>query len=100
MIDVLLHIEEIVRRPQRDAVDEDDAPREVVLGGTDVLLDVRPLGPATLLVTQDALAELFVPDAGRGQIDGLPAEAQSFALGIGALARALAASDEMNVAHR
>ena len=71
-----------------------------MLGGTDVLLDIRPLGPATLLMTQDALAELFVPDAGRGQVDGLPAEAQSFALGIGALARALAAGDEMNVAHR
>ena len=51
-------------------------------------------------MTQDALAEFFVPDAGSGQIDGLPAEAQSFALGIGALARALAAGDEMNVAHR
>jgi len=29
-----------------------------MLGGTDVLLDVRPLGATTLLVTQDALAEL------------------------------------------
>ena len=71
-----------------------------MLGGTDVLLDIRPLRAAALLMTQDALAELFVPDAGRRQIDGLPAEAQRFALGIGALARALAAGDEMNVAHR
>ena len=71
-----------------------------MLGGADILLDVRPLGAATLLMTKDALAELFVPDAGGGQIDRALAEAQRFALGIGALARALAAGDEMNVAHR
>ena len=32
----------------------------------DILLDIRPLGTTSLLVAEDALAELLVPDASGG----------------------------------
>ena len=79
-------LEEEVREPERDAVDDDDAARDIVMAEVFLFLDVRPLRTATRLMTAHPLTELFIPHMGGGQIDRIRRKAQGQALGLATLA--------------
>ena len=79
-------LEEEVRKPERDAVDDDDAARNIVTAEIFLFLNVRPLRTATRLMTAHPLTELFIPHMGGGQIDGIRRKAQGQALGLATLA--------------
>ena len=91
---MILILEKEIGQPQRHAVDDRYATRQVIAAQEFLLLDVGPLWATAFLMATDTLTELLVPDVGRGQVDGVRREAQGQFFGVAALARALAAGDE------
>ena len=67
---VCLKVEEEVSAPKRDTVHYYYAAGEVVSAECFFLLDVRPLRPASRLMTRYTLTELVVPYACGGHING------------------------------
>ena len=66
---ICLKVEEKVSAPKRDAVHYDHAAGEVVPAKCFFLLYVRPLRPASRLMTRYTLTELVVPYACGGHIN-------------------------------
>jgi hypothetical protein len=63
-----------VSEPQSYAIYHYYSAREIVLRKLYFLLDIGPLGAATLLVLLHSEAKLIVPHVGCGQIYGIVAE--------------------------
>ena len=71
MVDVGLVGKEEIGQPERHAVDDGYAARQVVTAQMELLFNIRPLWSATLLMPAYACLEFFVPDVGCGHIDGI-----------------------------
>ena len=91
--------EEEVGTPEGDAVDDCHSTCEVVLTEVFLLLDVVPFWASTLLVLEDTLTKLVVPDMGGCHIDGMRGEGEGKTLGMLALAGALTTGDEDDSFH-
>ena len=68
-LDVGIDVKKEVGAPKRDAVHNDDTPRDVVPTERLLLFDIRPLWPARGLMSLHPPAELIVPHARRGHIN-------------------------------
>ena len=75
--------------PERDAVDDDDTPRDVMAAQLFLFFDIGPHCAAALLMAHDTLPELFVPDVRCRKVDGMVAQAQRQLFGVDALSRTL-----------
>ena len=90
---MILILEKEIGQPQRHAVDDRYATRQVIAAQEFLLLDVGPLRASTFLMAANTLTELLVPHMGSSHIHGIVGKAQCQFLGIAALARALSTSD-------
>ena len=87
-------VEEVVSTPERDAVDDDDTPRDVMAAQLFLFFDIGPHCAAALLMAHDTLPELFVPDVRCRKVDGMVAQAQRQLFGVDALSRTLATGNQ------
>ena len=91
---IIPSIAEEVGEPERYAVDDHRASRQLVPAEELLFLDSCPLFTPVPLVPFDAEAELVVPDTCGGEIDGRRCLFHGHLLGKTALARAFATRDE------
>ena len=90
---MILILEKAIGQPQRLAIDDSHAARQVMTAQVFLLLDVGPLWSTALLMVANTLTELLVPHMGSSHIHGIVGKAQCQFLGIAALARALSTCD-------
>jgi hypothetical protein len=84
----LLQVEEKVGDPERQAIDDDDAPCERRVREDLFVFDVRPTRVAIAFVAFDARGVIVVEAARRREVDGALGEREGSGLGVTALARA------------
>ena len=98
-IDVLPLGEEDIGGEEREAVDEHRAPRHVVAGDEEGLLDGGPRRAAAFLMAPHTVGHLLIEGLGRGEVDGIGREAQGKGLGESAFAGAGAAGHKYDAFH-
>src|SRR4029434_9702551 len=87
-------IGEAVRKPERQAIDDDDARGELEPAQMNGLFDRRECGRSIRAMALDALTVIVVVDARRGEIDWVRRKPEREAFGVAALAGARTAKNE------
>ena len=94
-----LQVEEEVRAPQGDAVNQHHSAADVVSAQLFFFFQIGPFRTAGFLMADNPLAELFVPYAGRGHVNGIGRKAQSQLFGIRTFSGTCSSGDEYDSFH-